>query len=179
MDTTPARPATHPGFEEFATAQQRRLLGLAHALTGNPHDAWDLTQETLARVAARWRRIDDAGAYARTTMVRLNTDTWRRWRRERPSADPAGVEAGREPGYEPRLVGEVDAWLLEGLATLSADQRTALALRYVEDLDTRSIAHRMGVPEGTARSNLTRGTARLREHARAAGALHQNSEETR
>lgn len=177
MDTAAPGP---PTFEEFAAAQQRRLLGLAHALTGNPHDAWDLTQETLARVAARWRRIDgDAVGYARTTMVRLNTDTWRRWRRERPAADPGGVGTGREPGYEPRLVGEVDAWLVEGLATLTAEQRTALALRYVEDLDTRTIAHRMGVPEGTARSHLTRGTARLREHARAAGALQHTTEETR
>jgi RNA polymerase sigma factor (sigma-70 family) len=70
---------------------------------------------------------------------------------------------------EPRLVGEVDAWLVEAMATLSARQRTAVALRHVEDLDVRQIAERMGCAEGTARSHLSRGTERLREYARAAG----------
>lgn len=59
-----------PPFEEFVAAQSRRLLVLAFALTGNSHDAWDLTQETLARMAEKWQRVrTDHGAYARTVMV--------------------------------------------------------------------------------------------------------------
>jgi RNA polymerase sigma-70 factor (sigma-E family) len=147
-------------YDEFVALEQQRLLGLAHALTGDPHDAWDLTQETLVRVAERWRRIDDPGPYARTVMVRLNVDRVRRVRRERP------VEAPPDSAVGPTVVGEVDAWLVAALATLSPKQRTALALRYVEDLDTRAIAERMGCSEGTARSHLSRGTDRLRDHAR-------------
>ncbi len=30
------------GFEEFVDAELPRLVGLGHALTGNPHDAWEL-----------------------------------------------------------------------------------------------------------------------------------------
>ncbi|MEO9325670.1 sigma-70 family RNA polymerase sigma factor [Nocardioides sp. C4-1] len=147
-------------YEEFVVAEQQRLLGLAHALTGNPHDAWDLTQETLVRVAERWRRIDDARPYARQVMVRLNVDRIRRRRRERP------VDETPDAAVEPVLVGDVDPWLVEALATLSPQQRTALALRFVEDLDTRTIAERLGCSEGTARSHLSRGTERLRHHAR-------------
>jgi hypothetical protein len=33
-----------PDFAHFAAAQSRPLLSFAHALTANPHDAWDLTQ---------------------------------------------------------------------------------------------------------------------------------------
>ena len=44
-------------FADFVAAQSRPLLGLAHGLTANPHDAWDLTQETLARLGERWGRI--------------------------------------------------------------------------------------------------------------------------
>lgn len=40
-------------FEEFVDAEMPRLLGLARALTGNGHDAWDLAQETLVRVGLR------------------------------------------------------------------------------------------------------------------------------
>ena len=155
-------------FAEFVSAQSRPLLGLAHALTANPHDAWDLTQETLARLAERWGRFrfEEPAAYARTVMVRLNIDRLRRLRRELP------LLAGSTPSEQPvMVVGETDAWLVEALATLSPRQRTALALRYVEDLDVRGIAERMGCSEGTVKSQLSRGTERLREHAREHGPL--------
>jgi RNA polymerase sigma-70 factor (sigma-E family) len=154
-------------FAEFAAVQTRPLLGFAHALTADPHDAWDLTQETLARMGERWgrSRFDEPAAYARTVMVRLNIDRIRRLRRELPLLGGLREEAPIE------VVGETNAWLVEALVTLSPRQRTALALRYVEDLDVRAIAERMGCSEGTVKSQLSRGTERLREHAREHGPL--------
>lgn len=162
-----------PDFGEFAAAQTRPLLGFAHALTADPHDAWDLTQETLARMGERWgrSRFDEPAAYARTVMVRLNIDRVRRLRRELPLRGGARERALVE------VVGDVDAWLTEALATLSPRQRTALALRYVEDLDVRGIAERMGCSEGTVKSQLSRGKERLREHARTRGLLNVTSRE--
>ena len=162
-----------PDFAEFAAAQTRPLLGFAHALTANPHDAWDLTQETLARMGERWGRgrFDEPAAYARTVMVRLNIDRIRRLRRELPLLGGPVEEAPVE------VVGELDGWLVEALATLSPRQRTALALRYVEDLDVRGIAARMGCSEGTVKSQLSRGTERLREQARRHGALPATTRE--
>ena len=149
-------------FADFARAQTPALLGLAHALTGNPHDAWDLVQETLVRMGERWgrRQIDEPAAYARTVLTRLNIDRLRRFRRELPLLSPPAERA------EVQVVGEVDEWLVEALATLSPRQRTALALRFVEDLDVRGIAERMGCAEGTVKSHLSRGTERLQQHAR-------------
>lgn len=154
-------------FADFVAVQTRPLLGFAHALTANSHDAWDLTQETLARMGERWgrTRLDEPGAYARTVMVRLNIDRIRRLRRELPLLGAPSEDAPVE------IVGELDAWLVDALATLSPRQRTALALRYVEDLDVRGIAERMGCSEGTVKSQLSRGTERLREHAREHGPL--------
>lgn len=159
-------------FQDFVAAQTRPLLGLAHALTASPHDAWDLTQETLARLGERWgrSRIDEPAAYARTVMVRLNIDRIRRLKRELPLLGPADEPAPVE------VVGELDGWLVEALATLSPRQRTALALRYVEDLDVRGIAERMGCSEGTVKSQLSRGTERLRQHARDRGVLRATTE---
>lgn len=154
-------------FADFAAAQTRPLLGFAHALTADRHDAWDLTQETLARMGERWgrSRFDEPAAYARTVMVRLNIDRIRRLRRELPLVGASREEAPVE------VVGDLDGWLVEAFATLSPRQRTALALRYVEDLDVRGIADRMGCSEGTVKSQLSRGTERLREHAREDGPL--------
>jgi RNA polymerase sigma-70 factor (sigma-E family) len=160
------------GFAEFAQAQAPSLLGMAHALTANPHDAWDLTQETLARIGERWGRMrfDQPAAYARTVMVRLNIDRIRRLRRELPMLHRTDRAAPVQ------VVGELDEWLLEALRTLTPRQRTALALRYVDDLDVRTIAERMGCSEGTVKSQLSRGTERLRAHAREHGPLRTTSE---
>lgn len=160
--------AARAEFSDFVAVQVRPLLGFAHALTANPHDAWDLTQETLARMGERWGRTayDSPAAYARTVMVRLNIDRVRRLRRELPRSTPGpDVAAIVKPldGAEP--------WLVDALATLTPRQRTALALRHVEDLDVRGIAERMGCSEGTVKSHLSRGTERLRQHARDRGLM--------
>lgn len=150
---------TDEEFSAFVEAQSAVLLGFAHALTGNRHDAWDLLQETLVRVGEKWRRIDQPAAYARTVMTRLNIDRIRRLRRELP-----GLRSS-EPAPDVELTSPSQAWLVEALATLSPRQRTALALRYVEDLDVRGIADRMGCSEGTVKSQLSRGVQRLKDHA--------------
>lgn len=159
--------STRAEFADFVTLNVRPLLGFAHALTADPHDAWDLTQETLARMGERWGRTayETPAAYARTVMVRLNIDRLRRLRRELPRSVATDVVLRVEDldGMEP--------WLVSALSTLSPRQRTALALRYVEDLDVRGIAERMGCSEGTVKSQLSRGTERLREHARTRGLL--------
>ena len=161
------------GFDDFVVAQSRPLLGFAHALTADPHDAWDLTQETLARIGERWGRMrfEEPAAYARTVMVRLNIDRIRRLRRELP------LLVRSEPSAPVEVVGELDGWLMEALSTLTPRQRTALALRFVEDLDVRTIAQRMSCSEGTVKSQLSRGTERLREHAREHGPLRATSGE--
>lgn len=160
--------STRAEFADFVAVQVRPLLGFAHALTANPHDAWDLTQETLARMGERWGQTayDTPAAYARTVMVRLNIDRIRRLRRELPrstTGPDVAIAAEELDGMEP--------WLVEALSSLSPRQRTALALRHVEDLDVRGIAERMGCSEGTVKSQLSRGTERLREHARSRGLL--------
>ena len=159
---------TRNEFADFVATQVRPLLGFAHALTADPHDAWDLTQETLARMGERWGRTtyDAPAAYARTVMVRLNIDRVRRLRRELVRSTPDPDVAAQVEDLD-----GVEAWLVEALATLSPRQRTALALRHVEDLDVRGIAERMGCSEGTVKSQLSRGTERLREHARGRGLL--------
>ncbi len=149
-------------FEEFVDAEMPRLLGYARALTGNGHDAWDLVQECLVRVGTRWSRIDadgNPGAYARTTLVRLNVDRLRRLNREGPSGVVPTVAV-----LDPQRLG-IEPWLLEALNALSPRQRTALVLRYVDDLDLRGISEAMGCSVGTAKSHVSRGLQQLRERA--------------
>ncbi|HTW16028.1 MAG TPA: SigE family RNA polymerase sigma factor [Nocardioides sp.] len=149
-------------FEAFVDGELARLLGYARVLTGNDHDAWDLVQEGLVRVGLRWGRIERSGnpaAYVRTTLVRLNIDRLRRRGREHPVAVPP------DTAMAVRLPEGVDAWLVEALASLTPRQRTAVALRFVDDLDVAGVAAAMGCSGGTAKSHLSRGLQRLRDLA--------------
>lgn len=150
------------GFEAFVEVETPRLLGLAHALSGNPHDAWDLVQEALVRVGVRWRRLatENPGGYARTTLVRLNVDRTRRLRRERPGVVPDRVA----PVVSDTIL---EPWLADALASLTPQQRAAVVLRVLEDLDHEGIAALLGCSAGTARTHLSRGLARMRERAAA------------
>jgi RNA polymerase sigma-70 factor (sigma-E family) len=160
------------GFDAFAEAETPRLLGLAYALTGSPHDAWDLVQEALVRVGMRRRRLADQnpGGYARTVVVRLNVDRVRRARRERSTSSVP------ERAAPVMLVDAPDPWLLSALAGLSPQQRAAVCLRTLEDLDHAGIAERLGCSVGTARSHHSRGLARLRELAPAGAQEVENHE---
>lgn len=149
-------------FEAFVDAELPRLLGYARVLTGNDHDAWDLVQEGLVRVGLRWGRVERGGnpaAYTRTTLVRLNIDRLRRSRRERVVADPP------DTAVTPRLPDGVEPWLAAAIGELTPRQRTAVVLRFVDDLDLAGVASAMGCSTGTAKSHLSRGVQRLRDLA--------------
>lgn len=151
-------------FDDFVAAELSRLLGLARVLTGNDHDAWDLTQDCLVQVGSRWSRIDSSGnpsAYARTTMVRLNINRSRRFRREwlMGTVPDQAVEISFERGLA--------SGLKVALQALPPRQRAVIALRYLEDQSVTSIATAMGCSEGTVKSQISRGLSTIRHRLRA------------
>ena len=149
------------GFEDFVDAELPRLVGLAHALAGNPHDAWELAQESLVRVGLRWRHVDRSGnprAYARTTLVRLHLNRRRRRHREVPLSD--GTDRGRDD--QALQAAELTDWLQGALAELPVRQRAAVLLRYVEDMSVAQVAECLGCSVGAAKSQLSRAVERLR-----------------
>jgi len=163
-----------PGrFDEFVAAELPRLVGLARGLSRSEYDAWDLVQETLARIGTRWSRLDPqrhVAAYSRTILIRLNIDRLRRLRRELPTsliADRA-VDDVIRTGPEP--------WLADAMRQLSPRQRTAVVLRYGLDLDLADIAAHMGCSAGTTRSHLSRGLERLRRLAPLSSSTHTGRE---
>ncbi len=149
------------GFEQFVDAELPRLVGLGHALTGNPHDAWELAQECLVRVGLRWRHVDrrgNPGAYARTALVRLHLNGRRRRRFEVPLAT-AVDRSGEDTALE---AAELAGWLRATLDELPPKQRAAVVLRYVEDMSVAQIAECLDCSVGTAKSQLSRAVERLR-----------------
>ncbi|MBB2912496.1 RNA polymerase sigma-70 factor (sigma-E family) [Streptosporangium becharense] len=148
-----------PGFDDFVAEQADALLRYGYVLSGNPHDAADLTQEALARLRGAWSRVRrkaDARSYARTTMARLHTSIWRRRRREHLTGEPP------ERASDAFFPSDAEEGLWRALAALPRKQRAVLVLRYYEQLSDTEIAEVLGISTGTVRSQASRGLDKLR-----------------
>ena len=149
-------------FEAWVHARSGAFARTAYLLTGDTHLAEDLLQDTLTRVADRWRRLSREGtpdAYARRVMHNLAIDAWRR-RRARPAevitAEHPELDHGDAPDVERRLV------LREALARLTPKQRAVLSLRFYEDLTEVQTAAVLGCSANTVKSQTRQALERLR-----------------
>ncbi|MBX6723833.1 MAG: hypothetical protein IRY92_11470 [Dactylosporangium sp.] len=73
-------------FEAYVQGRIAALSRTAYLLTGDHHLAQDLVQQTLMRVAGRWRRViagGDPDAYVRRVLYTQHVSWWRRHRRIR------------------------------------------------------------------------------------------------
>ncbi len=153
-------------FELWVQARGGALARSAYLLTGDAHLAEDLLQETLTRVAQKWRKVVREGSpdpYARRVMHNLAVDAWRR-RRARPAEVLGAVPAelagrGDDADVERRVV------LRDALARLTPRQRAVLSLRFYEDLTEVETASVLGCSVSTVKSTAREALARLRSVA--------------
>lgn len=155
---------TAPGqdFDDFVVGRSPMLLRTAVLLCGGDvHAGEDLLQQALLKVAGRWRAAsDNPTAYTRAALVNLARD-----RRRRLSRRPA--EASWTSASEADLVTDQastigDDVVVVALRELPSRQRTAVVLRFWEDLSIDETAQLMGCSTGTVKSNTSRGLDRLR-----------------
>jgi RNA polymerase sigma-70 factor (ECF subfamily) len=108
----------------------------------------------------RWRRLrhyEDPVGWVRRVAINLLRDQHRRSKRkDRALARLAAVPAAPVGGPRHDGLGEL-------LDELPPQQRTAVALYYVEDLSVAEIATAMGLAEGSVKSHLHDARRRLRK----------------
>jgi RNA polymerase sigma factor (sigma-70 family) len=166
---TDAATWTPPTWEEIVTQHSARVYRLAYRLTGNPHDAEDLTHDVFLRVFRSLSSYTpgtfEGWLHRITTNVFL--DKMRRKQRIRIDAlpeDAAGRMASREAGpaqtYDDT---HFDDDVQRALDALPPDFRAAVVLCDIEGLSYEEIAATLGVKLGTVRSRIHRGRAQLRE----------------
>jgi RNA polymerase sigma-70 factor (ECF subfamily) len=170
LDRTPApaEPWEAPSWADVVEQHSARVYRLAYRLTGNPHDAEDLTQEVFVRV------FRSLSSYTPGTfegwLHRITTNLFLDGARRKAKIrfDALGDDA------ETRLPSRTitpDAAVLEGifdddveiaLAALPPDFRAAVVLCDVEGLSYDEIADVLGLKLGTVRSRIHRGRSMLR-----------------
>jgi RNA polymerase sigma-70 factor (sigma-E family) len=150
-------------LEEFLAERGRPLLQVAVLLGGGPAAGEDLLQAALERLLRRWRNFEgDPEGYLRRTLYHLAADDWRRQRRWLARLPRLG---GTDRGIVADGSAQVDQRdeLFRLLMQLTPGQRTAIVLRYWEDLSEAETARVLGCSVGTVKSATSRGLARLRE----------------
>jgi RNA polymerase sigma-70 factor (sigma-E family) len=147
------------GFVDFVSAEQPGLLRLAVLLSGDRGHAEDLVQTALLKTYRHWDRISRSGtpsAYVRRVLVTTHA-SWRR----RLSTTEQVVESVPDRAA-PAAPGDVDEQLRAALRELPVRMRTAVVLRYFEDLSEQQTAALMGCSPSTVNTQTARGLARLR-----------------
>ena len=152
----------------------RRLLVFFTRRTYDAQLAVDLVGETYARAFELRRRFKgdahDADALAAWTFGigrNVLNEELRRGAVERRALRRAGVQPplldAEELGRIEELaaLGELRAAVAAALAELAADQREAVRLRVVEELDYAAVAGRLGISEQAARARVSRGLRAL------------------
>jgi RNA polymerase sigma-70 factor (sigma-E family) len=143
-------------FTEFYAARMRALRRVAFIVTRDWHAAEDVTQRSFVKVYRAWPRIRQDGleAYVRRAVVN-EALSWVSRRRDvvvDTVPDRTAVEV------DPPL--DLDA----ALATLPAQQRAVIALRFVDDRSVAETAAALGLAEGTVKSHTSKALATLRRH---------------
>jgi RNA polymerase sigma-70 factor (sigma-E family) len=148
-------------FDDLYLAEQRRAYQLAYLLCGNVAMAEDAVAGAFVSVWPRWDEggITDLGPYLRRAVVnQVITGSRRRAleRRERARRPAPTAPRGPEDLAVDREV------LKQALLNLPPRQRTAIVLRYFDDLTVADIAGCMATSIGTTKAHLSRGLAALR-----------------
>nr|WP_202495522.1 RNA polymerase sigma factor SigE [Streptomyces sp. SID4982] len=160
---------TPPTWEEIVSTHSGRVYRLAYRLTGNQHDAEDLTQEVFVRVFRSLSTYSPGTfeGWLHRITTNLFLDMVRRKQRIRFDAlgdDAAERLPSREPS--PQQVfndAHFDADVQQALDTLAPEFRAAVVLCDIEGLSYEEIAATLGVKLGTVRSRIHRGRSQLRK----------------
>jgi RNA polymerase sigma factor (sigma-70 family) len=165
----PAAGDTVPSWDEVVSLHSARVYRLAYRLTGNKHDAEDLTQEVFVRV------FRSLSTYTPGTfegwLHRITTNLFLDGARRKAKIRFDALADDADNRLPSRTVAP-DAAVLEGifdddvenaLASLPPDFRAAVVLCDIEGLSYDEIADVLGLKLGTVRSRIHRGRSMLRK----------------
>jgi RNA polymerase sigma-70 factor (ECF subfamily) len=156
-------------FEMIIRTQSRALFAIAYGVLQNREEAEDAVQDALVKAwKSRWRVRDPEKFPAWLAMIARHRarDVFRK-RRTVPLE-------GNAPSCPASLTSDttdtsaLDRQLHSALAALPELHRSALMLRYFEEMDYRGIENLLGLSNGSLRGILGRALATMRKQLKPA-----------
>ena len=160
------RSGSSVAFASLMRRYERLVYRVAYGFVADRDEALDVVQETFLKVHTRlgdWRGEGEIRNWI--ARIAANEAINRNRARRRHAADELGEESGAQlaPPQETALrEHESRGALQRSLSSLSPRQRTAVVLRYFQEMSTREIAAVLECSEGTARNILFRSLQKLR-----------------
>lgn len=161
--------ATMPSWDELVRQHADRVYRLAYRLSGNQHDAEDLTQETFIRVFRSVQNYQPGTfeGWLHRITTNLFLDMVRRRGRIRMEALPEDYERVPASDPDPEQIyhdSRLGADLQAALDSLAPEFRAAVVLCDIEGLSYEEIGATLGVKLGTVRSRIHRGRQGIRDY---------------
>jgi len=158
-----------PDFEDLVARYDRRLFNVMYGLTGDYHDALDLTEEAFIRAMRAYPRFrGDSDPFTWLYRIAVNALKKSRaksakraelWRMHQESEPAPTTETARA---ERAVIEEERARLVrEAIAELPPVFREAITLRYIDEMSYEEIAKAAACSIGTVKSRIARGKALL------------------
>jgi RNA polymerase sigma-70 factor, ECF subfamily len=146
-------------LEILLARHESRVFGIAYRILGNRADALDATQDVFLTVFRKAGSFRGHAAFT-TWLYRLTTNACHDIGR-RKARTPLPMET--LPHFESPGSGDMETRLgvESALRALPQDQRVAVVMRDLYDLDYEQIAAATGVPLGTVKSRIARGRQAL------------------
>lgn len=153
----------------FTTLVERHgpdLYRFAWSLTGTPHDADDVYQETLLKAFRAWRKLP-GDANHRAWLFRIASNTWISDRRKLGRVHQFGEDHPDVPSREPDTASVVATQdtldhIARAIADLPPKQRTAVVLRKYHEMTYEEIGEVLGSTGEAARANVYEALRKLR-----------------
>ena len=152
-------------FERLYADHAQALFGFLAYRTGDRVLAEDLLADTFERAYGARTRFDRRRASEKTWLYSIALNLVRDHHRRRAVEGRALENVGARAGDEPRELDRVEARdeLGRALATLSAEERDAVALRFGADLTVPEIARLTSQPLTTVEGRVYRALRKLRD----------------
>ncbi|MFW0790942.1 RNA polymerase sigma factor SigE [Gordonia sp. CPCC 205333] len=169
-----------PSWDELVREHADRVYRLAYRLSGNQHDAEDLTQETFIRVFRSLQNYKPGTfeGWLHRITTNLFLDMVRRRNKIRMEALPEEYDRVPANTPDPQQIfadANLDPELQRALDQLAPDFRAAVVLCDIEGLSYEEIATTLGVKLGTVRSRIHRGRQTIRDYLIAQGLTDSRS----
>jgi RNA polymerase sigma-70 factor (ECF subfamily) len=158
-----AQKGDHDAFAQLVRLHQRRAYAVCRAIVLTHEDAEDAVQEGFLhayRALDRFLPDQPFGAWLFRIMANASLDLVRR--RKVRDADEL-PETIPMPFRDPGEADELRTRLSQALTKLTERQRAVIVLHDIEGFTHGEIGQTLGIPEGTARSDLHHARAALRK----------------
>lgn len=159
-----AKKGSKDALLELIMAEKDAMYRLAFTYMRNEHDAMDVLEEMIVRLYENIGQLKKEEAFyswSKTILVNLCKTTLRNQKKVVLMENWQSSKEEEQPSFESNVQ---QLEIAEMLAILSENQKEAIQMKYILDLDYQSISDLTDVPIGTVKSRVFQGLRKMKDH---------------